>query len=275
MGLKYLFSAHLSTYLSTHHTKLFFKFLVFTGVLLKYLCKWGNLNVWLFICLSFHLQWPLKLLVEGWATHPEGVYSRRLDIHAKDAWWQVARILLSLVPKYDHTLCNLFCLASFPTKQKTKRTLCWGVYLVNISGRRQTLSSTHSLQITTQSSQFITASSALELLDLELSRWSFSIAKCSCQSCFLNSEILSPASVYVLAFLTSHPCEMKSLLFTTNKKGALSSLGLHYENAGQMVVTHSAFNVMNSTKIAINIYSNWFFDRLSIMFRAYSFYNFF
>lgn len=122
-------------------------------------------------------KWPLKLQVEGWATHPEGVYSRRFDIHAKDAWWQVARILLSLVPKYDHTLQSVL-LGFFPNKQKNKQTPFW-VYLVNISGRRQTLSSTQSLQITTQSSQFITAFSALELLDLELSRWSFSIAKCS------------------------------------------------------------------------------------------------
>lgn len=66
---------------------------------------------------------------------------------------------------------------------------------------------------------------------------------------------------------------MESLL-TTNQKGELFSLGLLYKNAGQMIVTHSAFNVMNSVEIAINIYSNWFFDRLSIMFRAYSFCNF-
>lgn len=143
-------------------------------------------------------------------------------------------------------ICSAWLLSQHSKKQSKYR------YLVNISGRRQTLSSTHSLQITTQSFQFITAFSALELLDLELSWWSFSIAKCSCQSCFLNSEIMSQASVYVLAFLTSHLCEIESQL-TTHQKGELSSSGLLYENAGQTIVTHSAFNVMNSAAIAINI----------------------
>lgn len=198
------------------------------------------------------------------AANPEGVYSRRFDIHAKDAWWQVARIFLSLVLKYDHTLCNLLCwLLSQQSKYR---------YLVNISGRRQTLSSTHSLQITTQSFQFITAFSALELLDLELSWWSFSIAKCSCQSCFLNSEIMSQASV-CLGILDITPLWNWKSAHNKPKRRALllrPTLRKCWSNDCHSFSLQCDELSWNCNKH----YSNWFFDRLSIMFRAYSFCNF-